>query len=91
MNVVYSEEASQDVEDAVFWFESKETGLGRRFKSSISRTINVIRIFPMAGQDIGRGLQVRLSRKFSYKIAYKVKDSTIIVVRVWHVARNINP
>lgn len=91
MKIVYSEEASQDIEDAMFWFESKDVGLGRKFKSSLSETLDVIGVFPMAGRDIGRGLQVRISRKFSYKIAYRVKGSTITIVKIWHAVRNINP
>lgn len=89
MKVSYSKLAFAEFEESVIWYEEQRSGLGREFRMSILETVKNIKATPLAGRAIRRGLRTWINQKFSYKVAYKIKDEVIIIVRIWHAARNI--
>ncbi|MEE9312861.1 MAG: type II toxin-antitoxin system RelE/ParE family toxin [Planctomycetota bacterium] len=89
MKLKLSDKASSELGDAMDWFDEQATGLGAKFRVSIGETFSYILENPMSGKNVRRGIQTRLNLKFSYKIAYKIHLDKVVIISIWHAARNI--
>ena len=87
MELKISDFAKQELEDAKFFYELEQRGLGRRFELELRNTINRIRKFPNAW-PIERG-EVRkcFVHKFPYKVLYSVQKQVIVVLAIAHQHR----
>ena len=85
----FSKPASDELTDAVRWYERRRSGLGGDFYDAVVRTIDLIRAHPEIGASrMGRlpNQQLRVAR-FPYKIVYRVRENDIYVVAVAHTSR----
>ena len=85
----FSKPASDELTEAVRWYETRRSGLGSDFYDAIVRTIDLIRAHPEIGTPrIGRlsNRQLRVKR-FPYKVVYRVREDDIYVVAVAHTSR----
>jgi plasmid stabilization system protein ParE len=87
MRVVFTRIATQELEDAVRFYELEYVGLGRRFKEEVRKTALRVAEYPKAW-TIERG-EVRkcLLHKFPYKLMYSVEEDHILVIAVAHQHR----
>jgi toxin ParE1/3/4 len=87
--VQFGEPASEELAEAVRWYEMRRSGLGGEFYDAIVRTIDLIRTQPEMGTArTGRfpNRQLRVSR-FPYRIVYRIREGDIYVVAVAHTSR----
>lgn len=87
MRVIFTRIATQEVEDAVRFYELEYTGLGRRFKEEVRKAALRVAEYSKAW-SIERG-EVRkyLLHKFPYKLLYSLEADHILVIAVAHQHR----
>jgi plasmid stabilization system protein ParE len=81
--------ASQELAEAVRWYDERRPGWGRRLLNAVSDTFRLIETYseigsPRRGQPAARQLTVR---GFPYLVAYRVRPDDVYVVAVVHVRR----
>jgi plasmid stabilization system protein ParE len=87
MRVIFTRIATQELEDAVRFYDFESAGLGQRFKEEVRKAAVRIAEYPQAW-SIERG-EVRkcLLHKFPYKLLYSVEEDHILVIAVAHQHR----
>ena len=77
-----------DVEAAFEWYEAEETSLGVLFLEELRSTYQRILDNPLAFQEIRSGIRRALTRKFPYAIYFVIESQTILIIAVFHTARD---
>jgi plasmid stabilization system protein ParE len=87
--VRFGQPASEELAEAVRWYETRRSGLGNDFYDAIVRSIDIIRTHPEIGAArTGRfpNRQLRVAR-YPYRIVYRIREEDIYVVAVAHTSR----
>jgi plasmid stabilization system protein ParE len=79
-----------EIETAALWYNSQQTGLGRRFAQAVKTEIRFVCNNPHAFPVRYRGIRAIPLKKFPFLIFYKTDDTNkeIIVISVFHVSQN---
>ncbi len=87
MRVLFTQIATQELEDAVRFYDLESAGLGQRFKEEVRKAALRIAEYPQAW-SIERG-EVRkcLLHKFPYKLLYSIEEDHVLVIAVAHQHR----
>lgn len=87
MRVIFTRIATQELEDAVRFYELEYAGLGRSFKEEVKKAALRVAEYPKAW-SIERG-EVRkcLLHRFPYKLLYSVEEDHILVIAIAHQHR----
>ncbi len=80
--------AETDLREARNWYENQRAGLGAEFVAEIEATLHVLIRDPQRHTVYYRGFRRVLSRRFPYKLFYRLEDDEIIVFRIIHVRRD---
>jgi len=85
----FAQPASEELVEAVRWYETRRSGLGGEFLDAIVRTIDLIRAHPEIGTARPGRLPNRQLRvpRFPYRIVYRTREEDIYVVAVAHTKR----
>ncbi len=87
MKVEILEVAQTELEDAVWFYELEQAGLGRRFKKEVHRTLLRIRQSPQTW-PIERGeIRKCFVHTFPYTVFYSLQEHTIVIVAIAHQHR----
>jgi toxin ParE1/3/4 len=86
---LFSDPASEELAEAVRWYEERRPGWGGRLFDAVARTIEQIRVYPEIGKHRAGRLPSREFRVpgFPYKVAYRIRDHDIYIVAVAHTSR----
>jgi len=89
-NVIVSEIARMDIEDATEWYATKQKGLGQKFLYSIKDCLKLLVINPLAYSKVYQEIRRVLARKFPYALFYKIdkQEKLVTVYAVLHTSRN---
>ena len=87
MNLEILEIARIELEDAEFYYELQQQGLGLRFKEEIRKSIDRIKMYP-TGWPVEKG-EVRkcFVHKFPYKVLYSIQKKDIVILAFAHQHR----
>jgi plasmid stabilization system protein ParE len=90
MQIVNSEKAKKEFEDAYLWYEEMQIGLGERFTQEFISKINFLKLHPNSFPKKKNGLREILIDIFPYSIIYDYKPSKelIVVASIFHNKRN---
>ena len=89
MDVVYRQEASEDIADAFRWYEAQSVGLGREFERAVHAVAILIETFPAAFPVVFRDLRRAVTVRFPYLIYYRQWDpETLEIVACLHTGRD---
>jgi len=84
----FRSEASDEMQEAFDYYESRRFGLGTRFIDAVMTECHKIVQHPMIGHAIqGGGRRLNLAG-FPYYIAYFTRGERIIIVAVAHASRH---
>ena len=88
----FEDEAGQELEDAVLWYEDQKADLGLRFLEAVERTLDRIGQFPAAGAPVPRLPAEIPARRapvagFPYHVVYLELPGSIRVLAVAHDSR----
>lgn len=84
MIVELLEQADQELTEAALWYESKERGLGKRFRDEVARVIERIATDPLLWRERPGGYRRVDCPVFPYYLAYFIRDEKAIVAAVAH-------
>lgn len=87
MRVEFITEARDDLFEAVDYYESKEAGLGLRFRDQVVDVLKVVSTAPYLWRERPSGYRRVNFPVFPYYIAYVVRDDVLVVIAVAHQMR----
>jgi toxin ParE1/3/4 len=87
--VRFSEPASDELGEAVRWYEARRPGLGGEFFDAVAATVSVIETDPEIGTTISPDGQTRraLVARFPYQVVYLLRRTEIAIVAIAHLKR----
>ena len=87
--VRFSEPASEELAEAVRWYETRRAGLGGEFFDAVVTTLALIETSPEIGLRFSTdGLTRRtLVARFPYQVVYRLRPAEIVIVAIAHLKR----
>ncbi len=77
----------RDLEEARNWYEGQRPGLGDEFLAMVAEALIRLEDDPLRHPAYYRGFHRTLTRRFPYKLFYRVEGETVVVFRVLHGSR----
>jgi plasmid stabilization system protein ParE len=83
-------DAFRDIESAAEWYEQQESGLGSDFALAVLEAIDSLLVNPLHHRlrDRRRNVRWLLTKRFPYKVVYKINKEQVEVFAVLHAARH---
>lgn len=82
MRVVFTRIATQELEDAVRFYELEYVGLGRKFKEEVRKAALRVAEYPKAWSFERGEVRKCLLHKFPYKLMYSMEEDHILIIAV---------
>ncbi len=84
-----TEPASEELTDAVRWYETRRPGLGAELFDAVVATIELIERQPEIGTAAFPDPQTKraLIVRFPYQVVYRLDQSEVVVVAIAHLKR----
>jgi plasmid stabilization system protein ParE len=70
------------------WYENQRAGLGDEFLVFVAEALTRLEACPESYAVYYNGFRRIMTRRFPYKIFYRIGDGIVIVFRVLHAARD---
>ena len=87
-DVIIPEEAERDAYEAILWYEEQQPGLGNRFYLCLPEKLEKLKDNPQYYFNIHEEYRRIVIDPFPFSIIYKIADSTVLVLAVFHQTRN---
>ncbi len=84
MILEFLEESEQELVEAVLWYESKEAGLGIRFRDEIAHVLDRIVEDPLLWRERSGGYRRVNCPVFPYYIPFFIRGNKIIIAAIAH-------
>ena len=84
MTLLTLPEAQQEFLESVLYYESKEPGLGIRFRNEVEATVNWILQHPEIARLRPKGYRRVNLRSFPHYVAYVIREQTIWITAIAH-------
>ena len=81
-------EVEEDVVNSYVWYENKSPGLGEEFLRVFYTCAVELPRNPLLYPKVYRDYRRRLFRRFPYAIYFTIKENQIIVIGLFHCARD---
>jgi plasmid stabilization system protein ParE len=85
--VIIRPNAEADLQEARSWYESRRAGLGDELLDEIRRAVRLLEEKPERRPFYYRDFRRLLTRRFPYKLFYRVEGDCVIVFRILHAKR----
>jgi toxin ParE1/3/4 len=95
MRTRFDGEALEEVDEATFYYETREEGLGEQFSESLRQCVLAIEANPhryarVESSSPGRVLRNLSLERFPYRVIYEARPEGIVVIAVAHHRRRSN-
>lgn len=80
--------AKADLDRAWSWYEDRCAGLGDEFLLAVAGTLARLEAAPENFPLYYRGFRRALTRRFPYKLFFRIKGDAVVVCRVLHGAQD---
>lgn len=87
MTLVVLKQAENEFSKSVSYYESREAGLGIRFRDEVAATVGWIQEHPEVPRIRPRGYRRVNLRVFPHYVAYVIRGETLWVVAIAHAHR----
>ena len=87
MKVLFTAEGRDDLFEAADYYESKEEGLGARFRNEVSQILSTVASARYLWRERPAGYRRVNCPVFPYYIAYVIRENRIVVIAVVHSSR----
>ena len=88
LKIVIEPLAEIDINEAVYWYESKKKGLGESFLMNFRDAMESISEFPETFRIRHKAIRAFSLDKFPYNVHYKIEKNAVHVFAVIHQKRN---
>ena len=87
-----SQPASDELTEAVRWYEERRRGLGAELLEAVSETLGLVQEHPEIGTAYSFDPAIRRVRvpRFPYQVVYRLRPPDIVVLAVAHLKRRPN-
>lgn len=85
--VIIRPNAEADLQEAWRWYESQRPGLGDELLIEVRATVRLLETDPERRPFYYRDFRRALTRRFPYKLFYRVENGRVIVFRILHAKR----
>jgi toxin ParE1/3/4 len=85
--VIIRPSAEVDLQEAWSWYESKRIGLGDEFIAEFHVSVRQLETNPERRPLYYRDFRRLITRRFPYKLFYRIEGNRVIVFRVLHTKR----
>jgi toxin ParE1/3/4 len=86
--VIIRPNAEADVRGACIWYDSQRSGLGDELLNEIRNAIHSLEEQAERRPIYYNGFRRLLTRRFPYKIFYRIENDRVIVFRILHAKRD---
>ena len=88
-NIDFLRVAEIEAEESVEYYENERSGLGTKFRISLERAIDRVRLNPL-GYPVIHGTNVRraLVSGFPYSVIFTIHKETVLIYSIFHSSRN---
>jgi len=86
-NIRFLREASQELDEAVEWYNYQSPGLGMRFLDEADKALKRISFYPYSCAEIEDGIRRCLVSRFPYGLIYGIDEGMIVIIAVAHLHR----
>ncbi len=87
MKIRFADAARRELQEAVLYLETEETGLGLRFLDAASAAKKQILEAPLAWHPLGHGLRRCHLKRFRYGLIYRIRGQLVEIIAVAHDSR----
>ena len=87
-NLIVTDDAENDLQEAVEWYRSIGLGLDEELIRALEVCLWTIRRHPFQFPEVYKNVRRALLRKFPYSIFYFTFENTAVVLAVFHSRRN---
>jgi plasmid stabilization system protein ParE len=87
-SIVFRVEAQSEFDQAFDWYERQQSGLGSDFLNDVSDALERVVRFPESSAQIFEDVRRTVVRRFPYSILYRVEETQIVVIAIFHTKRN---
>ena len=81
-------EADNDAQQAIRWYDERDSELGDDFLRKVIDCITSIEQNPQQFPVVHRQMRRALVRRFPYEILYEIENDEIIIYAIYHCARD---
>ena len=85
--VIIRPNAEADLAGAQVWYESQRAGLGDELLDEVRRAVDALKTDPERRPFYYRDFRRLLTRRFPYKLFYRIEGDRVIVFRILHAKR----
>lgn len=86
--ILFRPQAHDEFEAAGDWYERERRGLGEAFLEAVDERLAQIAANPLLYPDVHRGIRKAALRRFPYCIYFRLRDDAVVILAVFHSARN---
>jgi plasmid stabilization system protein ParE len=83
-------EAQLDADEAAFWYDSRQPGLGDQFTHELDRVLQRLTEHPFHFPKVDLGFRRALLHQFPYAVYFAPQEEQVVVVAVFHQHRHPN-
>ncbi len=87
-SIAFTPEAEIEALQAYFWYEIQKAALGEDFKICIDLKIESLKKNPKTSGYIYKNIRASKIKRFPYNLIYRVFNSQIQVIAIFHQSRN---
>ncbi|MEE4354911.1 MAG: type II toxin-antitoxin system RelE/ParE family toxin [Desulfococcaceae bacterium] len=86
-NIRFLRKASQELDEAVEWYNQQSSGLGIKFLDEVDKGLRRISIYPYSCVEIEDNIRRCLVSRFPYGLIYGMDEGMIVIIAVAHLHR----
>ncbi|MDD2701569.1 MAG: type II toxin-antitoxin system RelE/ParE family toxin [Sideroxydans sp.] len=86
--IVFRKQARLEFDEAGNWYEKERPGLGLEFLTEIHLLIQRIAATPELFPKLYRDVRKAVARRFPYCIYFREREQKVVILAVFHSARN---
>lgn len=89
LELVWTDQARDELDDIVAWYEQRASGIGVAFYLQIFQQLELRQEFPEASGIVFAHYRRLLIDNYPYGIFYEVIGNTLVVLRILHLHRDV--
>jgi len=86
--VVFLKEANADISEALSWYRNIGLEIEENFKADLLDLFPILQENPYIFREVIPGIRMGLTRRFKYRVVYKVDEKEILIVAILHSKRH---
>ncbi len=88
LRLIIRPEAEAELAEAFDWYERRVPGLGADFLAAVDAALDAVLSHPLQHPVVYRTVHRALTRRFPYQVLFVVEEDTVVIVAVFHGARD---